>query len=97
MGGDLKSEALYEQRIREADTNHGHDHYGVTVSRFMEEDKHMRSTAKKINPEDYILSVLSPEDRLDAAFQVAREAFRKTKLTMRDIDRAVNKEKKSSQ
>jgi GH35 family endo-1,4-beta-xylanase len=63
----------------------------------MEEDKHMRSTAKKINPEDYILSVLSPEDRLDAAFQVAREAFRKTKLTMRDIDRAVNKEKKSSQ
>jgi len=50
----------------------------------------MRSTAKKIDPEDYILSVLSPEDRLDAAFQVAREAFRKTKFTMQDIDRAVN-------
>jgi len=70
----------------------------------MEEDKNMRSTAKKIDPEDYILSVLSHEDRLDAAFQVAREAFRKTKLTMQDIDRAVNsvrrktygKEKKSS-
>lgn len=28
------------------------------------------STAKKINPDDYILSVLSPEDRLDAAFKI---------------------------
>jgi len=64
----------------------------------------MRATAKKIDPEDYILSVLSPEDRLDAAFKVAREAFRKTKLTMRDIDKAVDsvrrktygKEKKGS-
>ena len=47
------------------------------------------ATAKKINPEDYILSVLSPEERLDAAFKVAREAFKKTKLTMKDIDNAV--------
>ena len=47
------------------------------------------STVKKINPEDYILSVLSPEDRLDAAFRVAGEAFKKTKLTMKDIDIAV--------
>lgn len=46
------------------------------------------STAKKIDPEDYILSVLSPEDRLDAAFKVAGEAFKKTKLTVRDIDNA---------
>jgi hypothetical protein len=71
---------------------------------YPEEDRNMRSTAKKIDPEDYILSVLSPKDRLDAAFLVAREAFRKTKLTIRDIDRAVDsvrrktygKEKKSS-
>jgi len=49
----------------------------------------MRVTAKKINPEDYILSALSPEDRLDAAFKVAREAFKKTKLTVKDIDNAV--------
>ena len=49
----------------------------------------MRATAKKINPEDYILSVLSPEDRLDAAFQIAREAFRNTRLTMKDIENAV--------
>lgn len=46
-------------------------------------------TAKKINPDDYILSVLSPEDRLDAAFKIAGEAFKKTKLTMKDIDNAV--------
>jgi len=36
------------------------------------------STVKKIDPENYILSVLSPEDRLDAAFRVAGEAFKKT-------------------
>jgi hypothetical protein len=47
------------------------------------------ATAKKINPEDYILSVLSPEERLNAAFKVAREAFKGTKLTMKDIDDAV--------
>lgn len=47
------------------------------------------ATAKKINPEDYILSVLSPEERLDAAFKVAREAFKTTKLTMKDVDNAV--------
>ncbi|MCL4476420.1 MAG: hypothetical protein M1508_09380 [Nitrospirae bacterium] len=46
-------------------------------------------TAKKINPDDYILSVLSPEDRLDAAFRVAGEAFKKTKLTMKDVENAV--------
>jgi len=47
------------------------------------------SAAKKINPDDYILSVLSPEDRLDAAFKVAAEAFKKTKLTMKDIENVV--------
>jgi hypothetical protein len=47
------------------------------------------STVKKIDPEDYILSVLTPEDRLDAAFRVAGEAFKRTKLTMKDIDNAV--------
>jgi hypothetical protein len=49
----------------------------------------MKSATRIINPEDYILSVLSPEDRLDAAFKVAREAFKGTKLTVRDIDNAV--------
>jgi len=49
----------------------------------------MKPARKLIDPEDYILSVLSPEDRLDAAFKIAREAFKGTKLTMRDIDNAV--------
>jgi hypothetical protein len=49
----------------------------------------MRPARKLIDPEDYILSALSPEDRLDAAFKIAREAFKGAKLTMRDIDNAV--------
>lgn len=49
----------------------------------------MGVAAKKVNPEDFIPSVLSPEDRLNAAFDVAREAFRKSKLSMKDIDNAV--------
>jgi GH35 family endo-1,4-beta-xylanase len=56
----------------------------------------MRATVKKIDPEDYILSVLSPEDRLDAAFQVAREVFRNTRLTLRDIDNAVKTVRRKS-
>ena len=50
----------------------------------------MKPVRKLIDPEDYILSVLSPEDRLDAAFKIAREAFKGTKLTMKDIDSAVS-------
>jgi len=49
----------------------------------------MAVAAKRIEPDDYILSVLSPEDRLDAAFKVAGEAFKKTRLTMKDIDNAI--------
>ena len=49
----------------------------------------MRVAVQRVNPEDFILSALSPEDRLDAAFEVAREVFRKTHLTMKDIDNAV--------
>lgn len=49
----------------------------------------MKPATRIINPEDYILSVLPPGDRLDAAFQLAREAFKGTKLTVRHIDNAV--------
>jgi len=49
----------------------------------------MRPARKVIDPEDYILSVLSPEDRLDAALKIAREAFKGTTLTMKDINHAV--------
>jgi len=49
----------------------------------------MKPARKLVDPEDYILSVLSPEDRLDAALKIAKEAFKGTKLAMRDIDSAV--------
>jgi hypothetical protein len=49
----------------------------------------MKAARKVIDPEDYILSVLSPVDRLDAALKIAKEAFKGKKLTMRDIDSAV--------
>jgi hypothetical protein len=49
----------------------------------------MKATAEKINPEDYILSVLSPEDRLDATFKIAKEVFKKTRLTVKDIEQSV--------
>jgi hypothetical protein len=49
----------------------------------------VKPARKAIDPEDYILSVLSPEDRLDAALKIAKEAFKGTKLTMKDINDAV--------
>ena len=49
----------------------------------------MKPARKAIDPEDYILSVLSPEDRLGAAPKIAREAIKGTKLTMKDINNAV--------
>jgi len=48
-------------------------------------------TLTKINPEDYILSVLSPEDRLESAFEIAKQTFRKSGLVIADIERAVKK------
>jgi len=49
----------------------------------------MKTTIKKIHPDEFILSVLSPEDRIDAAFRVAKEAFKKTPLSAHDIENAV--------
>jgi len=49
----------------------------------------MKATSEKTNPEDNILSVLSPEDRIEAFFKIANEAFKKTKLTMKDIESSV--------
>jgi hypothetical protein len=47
----------------------------------------MRRTAQ-IDPEEYVLSALSPEARLDAALRVAKAAFRGSKLTLKDVDDA---------
>jgi hypothetical protein len=49
----------------------------------------LRTTSIKITPEDYILSVLTPEERLDAAFRVAEAAFIGACLTLVDIENAV--------
>jgi len=56
----------------------------------------VKPARKAIDPEDYILSVLSPEDRLDAALKIAREAFKGTKLTMKDINNAVESVRRKS-
>lgn len=47
--------------------------------------------ARKIAPADYILAVLSPQQKLDAAFKMARQAFKGTSLTLADIEAAVEK------
>ena len=49
----------------------------------------MKTTQTRVSPEEYILSILSPEERLEAAFAVARQAFRKTNLTVKDVNDAV--------
>jgi hypothetical protein len=57
----------------------------------------MKTTAKtKINPEDYILSVFSSSERLEAALKIAKESFKKTKLTVKDIEEAVEKVRKKA-
>ena len=52
--------------------------------------------AKKVSPEDYILAVLSPHERFEAAFNVAREAFKDTALKAADIRAAVEKVRKKA-
>ena len=49
----------------------------------------MRTATVRVKPDDYILAVLSPKDRLEAAFKVAGEVFKKNTLTMDDINNAV--------
>ena len=49
----------------------------------------MRNPAEKIDPGDYILAVLSPKERLDAALKVAAWAFKGSKITVKDVENAV--------
>jgi hypothetical protein len=51
----------------------------------------MKASVRSINPEEFILAALSPEERLAAALRVAHEAFRGTKLTMVDVEAAVRR------
>ena len=54
----------------------------------------MKTTARKIEPDEFILSALKPEDRLDAALKIAKVAFSNSRLTMEDIDNAVKSVRK---
>jgi hypothetical protein len=49
----------------------------------------MRNSAEKIDPGDYTLAVLSPKERLDAPLKVAAQAFKGSKLTVKDVENAV--------
>ena len=51
----------------------------------------MKATTQQISPEEYILAVLSPEERVEAAFRIAQEAFKNTTLTLGDVELAVRK------
>lgn len=55
----------------------------------------MKAVAKKINPEEYILSILSPEERLNTVLKIASEAFKGTKLSREDIENAIKRVRKS--
>jgi hypothetical protein len=52
--------------------------------------------SKKISPDEYILSVLSPRERLDAALSLAREAFKRRVLKPVDVQEAVKKVRKKA-
>jgi hypothetical protein len=51
----------------------------------------MKATARRIDPEEFILSVLSPKERFQAGMRVAREAFQNTTLKIEDIEAAVRR------
>ena len=48
-------------------------------------------TAMRISPDEFIVSVLSREERLDAAISVVRQAFRRATLKVTDVERAVRR------
>ena len=51
----------------------------------------MKHATARVRPDEYILAALSPEERLDAALRVAREAFKGTEVTVADVEEAVRK------
>lgn len=57
----------------------------------------MKSASTKVRPEEFILAALSPEQRIDAALRVARQAFNKTDLTLVDVQSVVHKVRRNRQ
>lgn len=47
--------------------------------------------AERIDPEEFVLSALTPQERLEAALKLAREAFQDTTLTPEDLEAAIQK------
>ena len=57
----------------------------------------MKITQKKqISPDEFILSALKPDERIEAAFRLAGEAFKNRVLTEEDIIEAVKKVRKQA-
>ena len=54
----------------------------------------MKTSLQKISPDEFILSVPSPQKRLDAAFEIAKTAFERSNLTVEDIQKAVKRIRK---
>jgi len=54
----------------------------------------MKAGLQAVAPDEFILSVLSPEKRLSAAFKLAETVFQKTDLTVADIQSVVKKLRK---
>jgi len=51
----------------------------------------MMELTKGIEPAEYILSILPPQDRLEIIFKIAQEVFKQTNLRAEDIDATVKK------
>jgi len=51
--------------------------------------KESRRRRGGVRPDESIMAVLSPEERLDAALRVAREAFKGATLTVEEVEAAV--------
>jgi len=50
--------------------------------------------SKEIQPAEYILAVLSQQERLEIALKIAKEAFKQTSLKPEDIESAIKKIRK---
>ena len=55
-----------------------------------------RSQKKQIRPDEFILSALKPDERLEAALKIAGEAFKDKVLTEEDINEAVKTVRKKA-
>lgn len=51
----------------------------------------MMKARKEVSPSEFILSVLSPEERLEVSLKIVQEAFKDTNLELKDIEEAVQR------